>query len=96
MKSLCQQLAYCYSANTHSSNPAHLHLTSLTGRIGATLTHQSAGLENWIMSRSEESYDVALADQKQDLVRPLSNCRLKLYLQEQDACSKLRLVRRCT
>ena len=68
VRSLCQQLAYCYSVNTHAPCPAHLNFTSLTGRIRSTLQHQSMGLSNWVVTMKEDPYEQLFAHRKADLV----------------------------
>ena len=68
VRSLCQQLAYCYSVNTHAPCPAHLNFTSLTGRIRSTLQHQSMGLSNWAVTMNEDPYEQLFAHRKADLV----------------------------
>lgn len=68
IKSLCSQLQYCYSSNTHAVVPCHLYFTSLQGRIVEQAGRQLSGLENWHISREQQPYIDVFQDRKADLV----------------------------
>lgn len=56
LKSIAQQLAYCYGANTRASVPAHLILTGVKGKMLDCLHRQTTGLDNWMVTLTEKSY----------------------------------------
>lgn len=53
---MAQQLSFSYAANVRAAVPAHLHLTSVAGRMGGLLRQQLSGLDKWLVTRSEEAY----------------------------------------
>lgn len=68
LRSLCQQLAYSYHANSRASPPVHLILTGIAGRMRDVLRRQCSGLENWIVTCEEGDYLQAFAAEKDNLV----------------------------
>ena len=50
IKSLCQQLIYCYSSNLNAAAPCNLVLASFQGKIAAQLAKQASGFEHWQIS----------------------------------------------
>jgi hypothetical protein len=68
LRSLAQQLCFSYAANIRAAAPAHLHLTSMAGRMGALLRRQLSGLENWAVTRAEAPYLDLFAERTEQLV----------------------------
>uniref|UniRef100_A0A1D1ZQL9 tRNA (guanine(9)-N(1))-methyltransferase n=1 Tax=Auxenochlorella protothecoides TaxID=3075 RepID=A0A1D1ZQL9_AUXPR len=68
LKSLCQQLAYCYSANARSSKPMHLIFTGVQGRMKECINKQCSGFDNWIATKSEATYLVHFKEETEQLV----------------------------
>jgi len=68
LRSLAQQLGFSYAANIRAAAPAHLHLTSMAGRMGDLLRRQLSGLENWAVTRSEAPYLDLFAGRTEQLV----------------------------
>uniref|UniRef100_A0A061RBJ9 tRNA (guanine(9)-N(1))-methyltransferase n=2 Tax=Tetraselmis sp. GSL018 TaxID=582737 RepID=A0A061RBJ9_9CHLO len=68
IRSLCQQLAYSYSANCRAARPFSLHLSSVKGKVGQFLRHQVSGLDNWLATKDSATYLESFGDRKGDLV----------------------------
>ena len=73
IKSLCQQLLYCYSANTRAQNPAHLILTSLEVRRDIALYALS------------EPYHLRLSDMVREIVETETGCSHRVSCQSSSA-----------
>ena len=56
LKSISQQLAYCYGANTRAPVPAHLILSGVKGKMLERLNCQMTGIGNWLVTLTQESY----------------------------------------
>ncbi|KDD73449.1 hypothetical protein H632_c2167p0 [Helicosporidium sp. ATCC 50920] len=56
LKSLCQQLSYCHSANSRVREAAHLIFTGLRGPMGEALRRQCTGCDRWPVDQHEEDY----------------------------------------
>ncbi|KAK9814235.1 hypothetical protein WJX72_002683 [[Myrmecia] bisecta] len=68
IKSLCQQIAYCYAANSRASRPFHLHLASLQGKMLDAMQQQLSGFQNWPVSRDSRTFSEIFSERKADLV----------------------------
>ncbi|KAK9828386.1 hypothetical protein WJX81_002797 [Elliptochloris bilobata] len=68
LRSLAQQLSFSYAANARAAVPAHLHLTSVAGRMGEVLHRQLSGMKNWLVTRAEEPYLDQFAGRSDELV----------------------------
>eukprot|EP01025_Chloroclados_australasicus_P048877 TRINITY_DN5546_c0_g1_i3.p1 TRINITY_DN5546_c0_g1~~TRINITY_DN5546_c0_g1_i3.p1 ORF type:complete len:339 (+),score=43.87 TRINITY_DN5546_c0_g1_i3:48-1064(+) len=56
IQSLCQQLSYSYSAVHRSSDPPHLHLTSVKSKVKETILKSVSGVSNWKATMTEKSF----------------------------------------
>ena len=56
LKSLAQQLIYCYSANSKCSKPCHLTFTDYTGPSADQLNAQAASNAQWVKSKHAAPY----------------------------------------
>ena len=54
IRSLCQQLIYCYSYNLNATTPCNLVLASFQGKIAEQLARQASGFEQWKISAQPE------------------------------------------
>ena len=62
MKSLAQQLVYCYSANTKAETPSHLIFTDFQGETAEQLDKQSPAHSQWFMTKHQVPYIDAFKD----------------------------------
>jgi len=62
------QLSHSYSVNTKMPQPCHLHFVSWKGDIKAKGEAQIAGMANWPISTTADSYIEYFADRKDKLV----------------------------
>eukprot|EP00850_Spirogloea_muscicola_P023453 SM000358S13178 [mRNA] locus=s358:53365:56152:+ [translate_table: standard] len=67
LKSLSQQVMYCYASNSKAPVPARLSLTSCGGPVLRQLERLS-GFERWSLHRSEKSYMEVFESRHGDLV----------------------------
>jgi tRNA (guanine9-N1)-methyltransferase len=67
-RSMAHQISYSYSANAHTSTPAHLILSGVEGTIKDHLTRSFPGHQNWIITTTEKSYLEYFSESKADLV----------------------------
>ncbi|KAJ7967845.1 tRNA (Guanine(9)-N1)-methyltransferase [Quillaja saponaria] len=67
INSLVQQIMYCYAVNGRCTSPAHLWLTGCKGEMDNQLK-RLPGFDKWMMEKENQSYIVALQDQKENLV----------------------------
>ena len=51
IRSLCQQLIYCYSSNLNASTPCNFILSSLQGKVAEQMQRQASGFQQWHVSR---------------------------------------------
>lgn len=56
MRSMAQQVAYCYGANTRARTPAHLIFSGLQGPMLECLHRQVTGLDSWQVTMTDRSY----------------------------------------
>lgn len=56
VRSLAQQLTYCYSSNIKAAQPCHLHLLGAAGTLKELVQRNCAGLSNWHATVSEAPY----------------------------------------
>ena len=56
LKSLAQQLIYCYSANSKSPSPCHLMFTDFQGLVADQLSAQSVGHAQWLITKHQAPY----------------------------------------
>jgi tRNA (guanine9-N1)-methyltransferase len=68
LRSLCQQLTYCYAANLRAPTAAHLVLTGAGGRMGEVLRAQIQGVDNWAVTITDRPYADHFAGRLGDLV----------------------------
>lgn len=68
LRSICQQVSYCYHDNANAALPAHLILTGMSGMMGETVRRQISGVENWIVTRSEQPLEGHFAGSIDQLV----------------------------
>lgn len=68
IRSLVQQLSYCYGANKRAAVPANLIFTNMDGVMGSALRQQVMGLGNWIVTKAAGSYLDHFKDSKDCLV----------------------------
>lgn len=67
IRSLVQQIMYCYAVNGRCETPAHLWLTGCEGEMDNQLK-KIPGFDKWIIEKENKSYIEVLADRKDDLV----------------------------
>ncbi|XP_004486352.1 uncharacterized protein [Cicer arietinum] len=67
IRSLVQQIMYCYAVNGRCECPAHLWLTGCEGEMENQL-NKIPGFDKWIIEKENKSYIEALEDRKDDLV----------------------------
>ncbi|WJX22989.1 tRNA (guanine(9)-N(1))-methyltransferase [Trifolium repens] len=67
IRSLVQQIMYCYAANGRCESPAHLWLTGCEGEMDNQLK-KMPGFDKWIIEKENKSYIEVLQDRKDDLV----------------------------
>nr|ABN05883.1 tRNA (guanine-N1-)-methyltransferase [Medicago truncatula] len=67
IRSLVQQIMYCYAVNGRCDTPAHLWLTGCEGEMDNQLK-KIPGFDKWIIEKENKSYIEVLADRKDDLV----------------------------
>lgn len=68
LRSICQQLGYCWHINCAAKHPAHLALTSLQGKMREVMGRQISGYLNWQATTTEKPYIEHFADCKDRLV----------------------------
>ena len=68
IRSMCQQVAYCYGANRRASVPSNLILSGVVGQMEEFLHRQANGYKNWILTFTEKSYLEHFAEKKEELV----------------------------
>lgn len=56
IRSLVQQVGFCYSANARAAVPGHLILTGVAGPVAETMRHQIMGLDKWVATVTEKPY----------------------------------------
>ena len=54
LRSICQQLGYCWHINCAAKHPAHLALTSLQGKMREVMGRQISGYLNWQATTTEK------------------------------------------
>ncbi|CAJ2658169.1 tRNA (guanine(9)-N1)-methyltransferase [Trifolium pratense] len=67
IRSLVQQIMYCYAANGRCESPAHLWLTGCEGEMDDQLK-KIPGFDKWIIEKEDKSYIEVLQDRKDDMV----------------------------
>eukprot|EP00898_Chlorokybus_atmophyticus_P006699 jgi/Chlat1/702/Chrsp104S01285 len=67
VRSLTQQLIYCYAANSRASTPCKLCFTSVKG-VMAERFDRIPGVKHWPVVREEQSYMDVYSERKEDLV----------------------------
>nr|AFK46731.1 unknown [Medicago truncatula] len=67
IRSLVQQIMYCYAVNGRCDTPAHLWLTGCEGEMDNQLK-KIPGFDKWIIEKENKSYIEVLADRRDDLV----------------------------
>lgn len=67
LRSLVQQIMYCYAVNSRCASPCHLWLTGCNGDMETQLD-KLPGSDKWIMEKKSESYIEALQTLKDSLV----------------------------
>ena len=68
LRSMGQQVTYCYAANSKASTPAHLILSGINGKMKESLEKQVNGYANWLVTMTEKTYLEHFEDSKDDLV----------------------------
>lgn len=68
LRSMAQQVTYCYAINTRTSIPANLILSGFHGKTKEFLEKQAEGCENWLVTRTEKTYLEHFEGSKDDLV----------------------------
>ena len=68
IRSLMQQLSYCYSANSRAEVPAHLIFSGIAGGMDATLHKQMPGVNKWKVTLTDKPYIEHFAGAEGDLV----------------------------
>jgi len=68
VKSLVQQLAYCYNTNSNAACPAHLEFSSFGGVTGSMLRSKLSGWERWLVTMNSKPYMETYAHRKEHLV----------------------------
>ncbi|CAK8531258.1 unnamed protein product [Lathyrus sativus] len=67
IRSLVQQIMFCYAVNGRYESPAHLWLTGCEGEMDDQLK-KIQGFDKWIIEKENKPYIEALQDRKDDLV----------------------------
>ena len=68
MKSIVQQLSYCYGANARASICCHLMLTGVDGAVKQALAKQIPSYQNWMATVSPLCFTDFLKEEKDKLV----------------------------
>lgn len=67
MKSMCQQVSYCYHVNCTSSTPCHLILSGVDGKVKDNITRQLPTMDKWKVTTTSGCY-TDIVKPKEDLV----------------------------
>ncbi|CAG9464787.1 unnamed protein product [Pedinophyceae sp. YPF-701] len=69
LRSLAQQVSYCYSANSRAATPLHLHLAGLApGSDAQSVVQRLSGVDNWCVTKHEGGVGAAFADRAGQVV----------------------------
>jgi tRNA (guanine9-N1)-methyltransferase len=68
IKSIVQQLLFCYGVNVRASVPCHLMFSSIDGAIKEAIDRQIPSFDAWKVTQSPLPYMQLLQEDKQDIV----------------------------
>jgi len=67
LKSMCQQVSYCYHVNCTSPTPCHLILSGVDGKVKDNITRQFPTMDKWKVTTTSGCY-TDIVKTKEDLV----------------------------